>query len=59
MQELLGTPSKAEAIHEAEDVPEMMAVPGIFLGLRVALLFNLGLCIAAAVGYEVWTIATK
>ncbi len=44
-----------------EVAPEAMldATPGIFLGLRLALLFNAGLGVAALVMYEGWTMLAR
>ncbi len=39
----------------AMEMLDLDPAPGVFLGLRIALLFNAGLGIAALLAYEAWT----
>ncbi len=59
---LLQTPRKPEAAPETALGPEAslerMQTPGIFLGLRVALLFNAALGVFGFACYEAWIALT-
>lgn len=43
----------------AEAEIELDPRPGIFLGLRVALMFNAGIAVAAMVAYEGWALLAR
>lgn len=61
----LGLPDKHAASQKAAPLPEtafeavLDATPGIFLGLRLALLFNAALGVTALVIYEGWTMLAR
>ncbi len=48
-----------QAAASAELAVEPDAAPGIFLALRVALLFNAGVGVAALLAYETWTMLAR
>ncbi len=61
----LGFPHKHSPTRKATPLPEtafevvLDATPGIFLGLRLALMFNAGLGVAALVLYEGWMMLAR
>ncbi len=61
----LGFPEKQAPTRKAAPLPEVAfeavldATPGIFLGLRLALMFNAGLGVAALVLYEGWMMVAR
>lgn len=61
----LGFPDKNSSTQKVAPLPEtafeavLDARPGIFLGLRLALMFNAGLGVAALVVYESWVMLAR
>ena len=58
MDSLLQTPRQPQATTETAVSLETVPIPGLFLGLRIALLFNAGLGILGFACYEAWTAMT-
>ncbi len=52
-------PAAASVRSIAGDTELPLEMPGLFLGLRVALLFNMALGLGGFVAYELWTAITR